>query len=346
MTPIFKIKTINSDFQVFECYAKNQVPEINGNYQYCTLFKSGISTFDAIEQLVNLLKVEKNQITYHGLKDEDAYTQQLISIQIPKDILIKQIEIINNNCFRSQENFCKIVYLYSSSSPLVIGTILGNSFLLTLRGLSKNVASKLEKIGEEINCSIINYYGHQRFGLPNQQPETHIIGKHLLNNELENAMELILKQKKLLNLGNIKQNYDVASFFSQLDTRKKNFFINSHFSSIWNQNVISTILESDLNYCYYNDNCFPLYFTADMDYFTEIIAKHNILQKKIPAESNIIDIRTHRRNIVQNTTFKIHSIDKDALFKDHYSSVVSFFLPSGSYATVAIPQFLYNICLK
>ncbi|HLC55897.1 MAG TPA: tRNA pseudouridine(13) synthase TruD [Candidatus Nanoarchaeia archaeon] len=75
----------HNDFFVEEIhYAKNikNINDIKSNpYIILELTKKGISTFEAIDLLLNKLKILRNKISYCGLKDTNGLTKQWISIE-------------------------------------------------------------------------------------------------------------------------------------------------------------------------------------------------------------------------------------------------------------------------
>lgn len=342
-TTSFKLKNTNADFQVFECYAQDQVPIHEGEFQYCSLFKSGFSTFEVIDELAKSLELKLNQLTYHGLKDEEAYTQQLISIQINESILFKRINEINCKNNRWKDKFFRLTHLYSSSKPLTIGSLLGNSFLIKLRDLSFNTANCIKKSGKYINCQIINYYGNQRFGLPGQKPTTHIIGKYLLEEKFDKALEILSEQNSTLGAAAIKFNGSPEIFFSSLDLRKRNFFINSYFSYNWNQEIFELIKKNNIASYNYNDCGFPLLFTLQKNRLIELLQNKKIIMNKLVPDRSSTTPFKNEREIILNVKFNIHDINEDKQFYGKYSADISFFLPSGCYATIAVPQFLLNV---
>ena len=85
--------------------------------------------------------------------------------------------------------------LKNIEKPLKLGDLLGNSFTITIRGISespKEIKSIIEGKIQEIKSGkgIFNYYGLQRFG--EVRPITHMCGKSLLKNDLEGCLKTYL----------------------------------------------------------------------------------------------------------------------------------------------------------
>lgn len=78
----YKLKCINEDFQVTEvplmpCLMLKKPYE----FTYIWLQKSGFTTFEVLEQIQDFFKLTSDNVCHQGLKDEDAITEQLISIK-------------------------------------------------------------------------------------------------------------------------------------------------------------------------------------------------------------------------------------------------------------------------
>ncbi len=72
----------------------------------------------------------------------------------------------------------KIQFLGYGDKPLHLGQLEGNKFTLVARELQK----PLRPFG-----AVVNYYDDQRFG--GYRPNMHIIGKHVLRGEYEDAVK-------------------------------------------------------------------------------------------------------------------------------------------------------------
>ena len=73
----YQIKVINEDFRVTE------IADLNlsgGSFSIFLLYKSGMKTTDAVEQISKMIGKPVFAISYSGLKDEDVVTGQFSSI--------------------------------------------------------------------------------------------------------------------------------------------------------------------------------------------------------------------------------------------------------------------------
>ena len=124
---------------------------------YATLVKCGLSTIEAVEEISSLLKIDKKQIQFAGIKDKDAISSQLISLRKTK---IKDFETIHSPYF-----FLKNTY--SEKGALGPGFLKGNEFTILVRTDSsfskKNFIENSNKISKE---GFYNFFYLQRFGTP------------------------------------------------------------------------------------------------------------------------------------------------------------------------------------
>ncbi len=77
----YKLKYINDDFIVDEV---SLLPKMsskeNATYTYLKVEKSSFTTFEAQEMLRKYFDLDYSEIVFEGLKDEDAKTSQVFSI--------------------------------------------------------------------------------------------------------------------------------------------------------------------------------------------------------------------------------------------------------------------------
>ena len=82
----YKLKCINEDFQVTEVsLMPSFVSKGPRKFTYIWLQKSGFTTFEVLEQIKVFFKLSFEDVCSQGLKDEDAITEQLLSIKKEKD---------------------------------------------------------------------------------------------------------------------------------------------------------------------------------------------------------------------------------------------------------------------
>ena len=156
----------------------------SGLFTQFLLFKSGIDTLSAIEQLATLFKRPIEDFSYAGLKDARATTSQRVSAW---NMLPSQLENLSSSRFYISQ---PIRTRYS----LKLGDCYGNFFHIVLKEVpdskQENV-SKLMRDLKEIRRSFFpNYFGPQRFGTT--RPILHLMGKEILKRNFKRAIELYL----------------------------------------------------------------------------------------------------------------------------------------------------------
>lgn len=129
----YKLKSINEDFQVAEVSLMPHL-EAKEPYQftYVLLQKSGFTTFEALGQIKNFFKLEFNDLNSQGLKDEDAITEQLISV---KKVLNDKDIVSFNKKHKLKTNFLTLSILLATAK----NRLWKECFMATLLGLLQEI---------------------------------------------------------------------------------------------------------------------------------------------------------------------------------------------------------------
>lgn len=339
------LKSTSEDFIVSESLVLPIFSETATNkYYYYFLEKCGYTTFEASEQLSAVTKIDRNTIGYAGLKDEDGITKQFISL--PIELTAPCVAQFNNIHKNANGKFIKITYVGFGDLPIKIGELCGNSFKLIIRKLSREFAAVM-LMHKHYSTFFINYYGTQRFGLPNAPKTTHLIGEHLINNNYAAALELLKEQPNTVGL-QARASTQPQQFFEQLDKRLVAFYQSAYYSYCWNEMVKKIIAVA----CHdtlatYTDSNIDYYFSHDLTAKLKILqTKHNLEYRRVTPSSNGFTTTPLQRNILTQVNVQCNRIFVDDLNANHWAAEVIFFLPSGSYATIAIPQVLHELTVK
>lgn len=177
------LATVSPPVEVWE-------PIGSGKYLICVLIKRRWDTFFAIRQVAHRLKISHKRIRFAGIKDTKALTAQHISLQnvSPKRVLDAKIKDIN-------------LYPQRFSKDRVYSQLIkGNRFHITVRGIDHSVSvieGRTKNVQDEIENTggVPNFFGHQRFGTV--RPNTHQIGKHLANGDVEKAALAFLAEPSI-----------------------------------------------------------------------------------------------------------------------------------------------------
>lgn len=150
-------------------FASNPIHnEDEGKIYWVCLKKRMWNTIDLSREISKRLRVAEKYINYAGIKDRIAVTYQCFSINSERENVKEIINGIKD---------VEVTGIWKTNKWITSQDILGNSFEIKITGKIKK-----KKLGE-----MPNYFGEQRFG--NVRKNNHIIGKHLLKEEHEQAVE-------------------------------------------------------------------------------------------------------------------------------------------------------------
>lgn len=155
-------------------------PSRTGTHTYFAIRKRNLSTIEAIKRIARELQVHTRDIGYAGLKDKNAITTQVLSVEgvTPEQVLrIKQPNI-------------EVLWAERHAHKLRVGHLRGNRFELTLRDMPHDrlmqIKTSIDRLATE---GVPNRFGVQRFGNKN---DSHRIGKALVKEDWEALKRYIL----------------------------------------------------------------------------------------------------------------------------------------------------------
>jgi len=168
---MYQLKAKPEDFKVKENLDLKLKDK--GKFLYFTLKKTKWTTLKAIDEIARKLKVHPKVFSTAGMKDKYGIATQYVSgfnlkLNDLKNINIKDIELTP---------------LGYSDDRIKLGQLTSNTFEIVVRRLEKPLA-KIQYFP--------NYYDDQRFG--EVRPNTHLVGKKLLERDFEGAMKTYLCQ--------------------------------------------------------------------------------------------------------------------------------------------------------
>ncbi|SCB85089.1 tRNA pseudouridine13 synthase [Gilliamella intestini] len=131
--------------------------ELTGEGEHVLVFlqKRDCNTLFVAEQLAKYVGISPKLVSYAGLKDRHAVTQQWFSLHMPGQ-QTPDFSAFDLAC-------CEILDVTRHNKKLKIGALKGNYFKIILRDLSNQpeIESKLALIKQH---GVPNYFGEQRFG--------------------------------------------------------------------------------------------------------------------------------------------------------------------------------------
>ncbi len=155
-TPISKaqLKATAEDFQVIEQLGFEFSGQ--GDFLMVHIRKRGENTSYVANELAKACGVPSKQVSWAGLKDRHAVTEQWLCVQNPKQDLDIAV-------FEDEHPAVNILAAQRHNQKLRPGDLIGNQFVVRLTQVSDvaNVCQCLEQIKL---FGVPNYYGAQRFG--------------------------------------------------------------------------------------------------------------------------------------------------------------------------------------
>lgn len=323
----YAYKTQNEDFRVNEIL--NVVLD-GGIYHYYILCKSGLRTVDVIDKISENYNVALSDITYAGLKDEDAVTMQYIAI---KNRIIEN----HSNYFEGKKY--SLSYVGASDFPIEIGRLQGNSFKIRLRNLELIIAQKIQGWERHV-FPIINYFDVQRFGMPRKPKLTYRIGECLIQQHHDEAF------KFLFDSGNIdKETFyhwknNGKSYFDAMEIRRKSFYLSSSDSFEWNCNVKNILQRKGGVFDCEKEGIHFGYVSNLTDSIRKELDCMPIVWHRYNNDGNIYLKKSFRQPYI-DIIYRSSEIMQDDYYCGKYMVDIDFVLPAGAYATNAIDQLMY-----
>lgn len=119
--------------------------------------KTGENTSFVANELAKACGVKSKDVSWAGLKDRHAVTEQWLSVHLPKG------ETPDFSEFLAQYPSIEIIATDRHNKKLRPGDLVGNEFVVTLSEVSDvaDVEQRLEKVKQ---VGVPNYFGSQRFG--------------------------------------------------------------------------------------------------------------------------------------------------------------------------------------
>jgi tRNA pseudouridine13 synthase len=153
-SPTGQLRCSMSDFKVFEEIPFSPCGE--GEHLFIHIRKTGANTAFVAKQLAQYFAVKEALVSYAGLKDRFAVTEQWFGVHLPgkqvydlSDLVIEGVEVLS-----SQRH----------NKKLRIGSLNGNRFEIILRNV--NQSDELERRWRVVTeHGVPNYFGEQRFGI-------------------------------------------------------------------------------------------------------------------------------------------------------------------------------------
>lgn len=149
-----RIKEGPEDFVVDELplYA----PSGEGQHTFFEIRKVRLSTFQAVRVLAQALDVPPNRIGYAGLKDAQATTCQVLSVERVSPSIVMALDLPGID----------VLWAERHGNKLKTGHLRGNRFTLRVRGVDEAALSSCQAVLDVLTRrGVPNRFGAQRFGM-------------------------------------------------------------------------------------------------------------------------------------------------------------------------------------
>jgi tRNA pseudouridine13 synthase len=148
-----RFKARPEDFQVEELPAYEACGE--GDHVFFEIEKVGLSTHEAVQRVARALGVAPRAIGYAGLKDAQAVTRQMLSVEHVEPSVVEALEFEK----------IRVVSARLHRNKLRVGHLAGNRFVIRLRDCAEHTAERASAVlGVLARRGVPNYFGPQRFG--------------------------------------------------------------------------------------------------------------------------------------------------------------------------------------
>lgn len=332
-----------ADFLVDESIVVRPASREDAAVLLVRLKKCGYTTFEAVSAVAEFFGIARGDVGYAGLKDEDGVTEQLISLPLGLDVALLDGFNAQNSADAQNdggERFMRVLDSGYGRDPMQIGRLNGNSFRLVVRGLGADVAARVRARAGKVNLFFINYYDTQRFGVPDSPKQTHLIGRALLEGDHDTAFKLLLGSGSAEVKAAAAFTGTPEEFFAELDPRTLSFYLCSHSSDLWNGALRAAMNRVALSepLLVHRDGIPYVFAKRSEDVLALLGETADLPYEKYRWVDGEMRRSTSARPTVMQAQINIDLVEQDEFFPDHYACELSFFLPSGCYATTAVSQ--------
>ncbi|MCW8832959.1 MAG: tRNA pseudouridine(13) synthase TruD [Colwellia sp.] len=323
-----------SDFKVFEQLPFSPCGE--GEHLYIHIRKTGANTVFVARELAKYFKIKEQLVSYAGLKDRFAVTEQWFGVHVPG----KQVYDLGDLNIEGVE----ILSYQRHNKKLRTGALTGNRFELILRDVTelKALHERWQAIVEQ---GVPNYFGEQRFGIDggNINSALALFSGTKVKDKKKRGMYLSAARSYLFN--DIISERIKQKIFSTMQVGDVLMLAGTqsvfHLDEV-DASIAQRFKQKDVDITASMWGSGELMTSAEPKVFEETIAaKHNEFAQGLPR----FGLKQERRRIrltVQGADIKVLAATKT---DDLPSVMVSFSLPAGSYATTVLRELInYQDC--
>ncbi len=317
-----------SDFKVFEQLPFEPCGE--GEHLFIQIQKTGANTLFVARELAKYFKVKEQLVSYAGLKDRFAVTEQWFAVHVPGKKLYDLSDLTIEGV--------KVLQYKHHNKKLRTGALSGNHFELILRDVT-NIKALTERWQAIIAQGVPNYFGEQRFGIE--------------GGNIERALALFAGSK-------VKDKKKRGIYLSAARSHIFNAVINERIEKqLFNKLAVGDVLmlagtQSVFHLGEVDEKTTQRFIEKDVDITATMwgagelmtTAEPLALEQKIAEQNDEFcqglprfGLKQERRRIRLNIT-ETDLVLVDAQGADKTAVKLSFFLPAGCYATTVLRELL------
>ena len=148
-----ELRVEDSDFFVEEIPAYEPCGE--GNFLYVCLEKRGLSHGRLVQHICHTLDLKERDLGWAGMKDTRAHTRQVLSLPIETQERVEELEREDISIFWSKAH----------TNRLKRGHLHGNKFRIRVRNVEQDALKRSREMADFLSpIGVPNYFGPQRFG--------------------------------------------------------------------------------------------------------------------------------------------------------------------------------------
>ncbi len=290
-----------------------------GEHVLLRIEKTGENTSFVANELARFCKIKSKDVSWAGLKDRHAVTQQWLSLHLPK-------QDVDFAVFEAQYPSIKILEQTRHNKKLRPGDLVGNHFEVTLTEVSdvEDVERRLQLVAKQ---GVPNYFGEQRFGRDgNNVTEARRWGRENVRTRNQNKRSLYLSAARSWIFNRIvaarieQQQFEQPILGDIVQIGDETVLINqSNVGTVLNQDVLITAALA-------GDNALP---TAEQALAIE--------QRVVDAEADLMALI--RGNRMRHDRRPISLKAQDFSWEWQGNQVtLRFYLDSGSFATTVVRE--------
>jgi tRNA pseudouridine13 synthase len=330
------LKDRPTDFLVRESMLVDLADGGTGPQHYLILRKCGYTTMDAVRLVAQKVGLDPAEITFGGLKDEDGVTEQLLAL--PTGAVRIDDALAGWNLVDGADRWLRMLHYGYGEAPLRIGALEGNGFRIVVRNVDPATAQRLAE-RRKLTTLFLNYFDTQRFGVPHGPKRTHLAGRAILRGDWAVALREVAGLAAAESADAAGWTGPPGDFFAALDPRVTSFYLAAAGSHDWNGQLAALAATTD-SYPVRLDGIDFRYPGSPGAAAAVLAAATDLPYDKYSFVAGAPARRQSTRAAVVQASVEIEAAGPDECTPGRSAVRLSFFLPSGSYATTMVRQLM------